>query len=170
MNKINYAKTKVKEIVTVQWQFMLAQWRLFSENPRNIKLIWKNLIELSLVRYLIIGFSSFFLNIIGLKVTILVTGLPDPKANIISMIFVLVFNFLMSNYWTFRAGGGNKLKKLLKYSILALFNYFADITIYGFLAETYDIDTDGPRFIAKVIITAMIVSWNFLLYKLWVFK
>ncbi len=166
MNKINFAKTKVKEIVTAQWQFALTQWQLLRENPRNLKIVFKNVIELSLVRYLIIGFSSFFLNVIGLKVSIALTGLPAEQANIISMIFVLVFNFLMSNYWTFRAGGGDKLKKLLKYSSLAFFNYLADIGLFGLFVTTYDMN----HVIAKVIITAMIVSWNFLLYKLWVFK
>jgi putative flippase GtrA len=72
----------------------------------------------------------------------------------------------MSNYWTFRAGGGDKLKKLLKYSSLAFFNYLADIGLFGLFVTNYDMN----HVLAKVIITAMIVCWNFLLYKLWVFK
>jgi len=73
----------------------------------------------------------------------------------------------MSNYWTFKAGSGAKKKKLGRYLVLFTFNYLFDTALaFPILVNSFNVN----QYVAKILITGMIVAWNFFLYKLWVFK
>ena len=86
-------------------------------------------------------------------------------ANLTSTFLSLFYNFSMSNFWTFKLGKSQQMKKLSKYAILAVLNYlFGNGAMYLFIEYT-----DLNHNLAKVLITLMIISWNFLLYKKWVF-
>jgi putative flippase GtrA len=88
----------------------------------------------------------------------------------------------MQNYWSFKAGSSNTLIKSIKYITLTTFNYL--VNTYGFfvLYRTFEFEnlvyTKIPifpqifpeGFLVKIIITALIMSWNFFLFKYWVFK
>lgn len=144
---------------------------LNSKNPiLKIKLVNKLLgmvLTASFIRYLIIGFSTFFFQIILLYFISTTLGAEKVKANIVSTLICMVYNFLMSNFWTFKAGTKSGGKKLGKYLGLAAFNYIFDtIFAFPFLAITLGIN----QYLVKVIITAIVISWNFILYKLWIFK
>jgi putative flippase GtrA len=72
----------------------------------------------------------------------------------------------MSNFWTFKLGNSQQVKKLSRYALLAVFNYiFGNLAMYGFIEYT-----NINHNIAKAFITITVVAWNFLLYKKWVFK
>ena len=121
----------------------------------------------SFIRYLIIGFSTFFLQIALLYLINVTFGIEKVRANIFSTLIAMVYNFLMSNFWTFKAGTKSGGKKIGKYLALAAFNYIFDTVVaFPFLAGTLGIN----QYLVKVIITAIIISWNFIIYKLWVFK
>ncbi len=121
----------------------------------------------SFIRYLIIGFSTFFLQIALLYFINIPLGLEKIKANIFSTLIAMVYNFSMSNFWTFKAGTKSSGKKIGKYLLLAAFNYVFDTIIaFPFLAGTLGIN----QYLVKVIITGIVICWNFIIYKLWVFK
>lgn len=120
----------------------------------------------SFFRYLLIGTSTF---IIDFGIFNFMSAKMDVKpivANLTSTFLSLFFNFSMSNFWTFKLGNQQNLKKLGKYGSLAVFNYiFGNVAMYGFIEYT-----DLNHNLAKAILTVTVISWNFLLYKKWVFK
>jgi putative flippase GtrA len=131
----------------------------------------RNLISLLLtanfLRYLFIGFSTFFMQIFLLFVLFQLVGMEKQIANIFSSLLAMIFNYIFSNNWTFKAGSEKHAKKIGKYLILAVFNYTFDVVFaFPFLAVTMMINP----YISKVFITAIIVCWNFFIYKFWVFK
>lgn len=119
------------------------------------------------LRYLIIGFTTFAMQIGLLYLFTNTFGFEKIPGNICSTLLSMIFNFTMSNYWTFKAGSHKQAQKLGKYGVLATINYVFDTLIaFPLLAVTLGIN----QYITKVMITAMIVSWNYFLYKFWVFK
>ncbi|HOY46497.1 MAG TPA: GtrA family protein [Candidatus Dojkabacteria bacterium] len=119
------------------------------------------------IRYLIIGFTTFGMQIGLLYLFTQLLGLEKVMGNVFSTLLSVVFNFIMSNYWTFKAGSGAKKKKLGRYLVLFTFNYLFDTALaFPLLVNSFNVN----QYIAKIVITGMIVAWNFFLYKLWVFK
>jgi len=124
-----------------------------------------NVLTISFVKYLLVGFSSFFLEIFLFAILDRFTPIIDLAANITASTITLVFNFTFSNRWTFKAGKANPTK-IKRYAMLAVFNYiFNNVT---FQIVSVQLGVNG--ILTKVLITAAIVCWNFFLYKLWVFK
>ncbi len=120
----------------------------------------------SFFRYLLIGTSTFVIDFGLFNLLSLWVGTRAIVANLISTFISLFFNFSMSNFWTFKLGGGQKLQKLSRYAVLAIFNYiFGNIAMYFFIEYT-----NLNHNIAKALITLTVVAWNFLLYKKWVFR
>jgi putative flippase GtrA len=135
----------------------------------KVKPLWK-LIELllspSFFRYLTIGFSTFFGQIAIFFLLFDVLKIYNTVSNIIAALIGMVFNFLMSNFWTFKAGSGQKGRKLTRYVILACFNYIFGVLAFDFLANQAHIN----EYLTQVIVTAVIICWNYFLYRFWVFK
>lgn len=119
------------------------------------------------IRYLIIGFTTFGMQIGLLYLFTQILAMEKVMGNVFSTLLSVVFNFIMSNYWTFKAGSSAKKKKLGRYLILFTFNYLFDTALaFPLLVNTLNVN----QYVAKILITGMIVAWNFFLYKLWVFK
>ena len=86
-------------------------------------------------------------------------------AMILNQIILLNYNFLLNKYWSFR-NRAMPHKQLVRYLSLAIFNYlFAVGTMYLF---NHILNFDYR--LVRVATIAIMVSWNFLLYKYWVYK
>jgi putative flippase GtrA len=131
-------------------------------------------------RYFIIGASTVLIDFLLLFI-LSEFGINKSIANIFSVTTSVVFNFLMQNYWTFKAGSKNNLTKSLKYLILTGFNYIFNISAFYFIFNKLDFErwffTNFDLFsfipeglITKLIISSLIMCWNYFLFKYWVFK
>jgi len=120
----------------------------------------------SFIRYLLIGTITFVLDF-GLFNLLSITFRTKPIiANLTSTFISILFNFTASNFWTFKLGKKQQLKKLSRYAVLAIFNYFlGNGAMYLFIEYT-----SLNHNLAKAIITMTVMCWNFILYKKWVFK
>jgi putative flippase GtrA len=79
----------------------------------------------------------------------------------------MIFNFVFSNFWTFKAGTQKQTAKIGKYLVIATINYLLDtLVVFPFLTGILKMN----QYLAKILITALIVMWNFFIYKFWVFK
>ena len=125
-----------------------------------------HVLTLSFVRYLIIGFASFGMDFGIFYVLDKYSPIKGIAANLTSTLVTWVFNYLMMNFWTFKAGKNAQRKKMGRYFILATFNYIFNNVIFQIMTVNLGVNS----LITKVIITGLIVCWNFFLYKLWVFK
>jgi putative flippase GtrA len=135
--------------------------------PKIVKKMLETLLSRHFLRYLVIGFTTFFMQIALLYLFTNVFSFDKIPGNICSTLLSMVFNFTMSNYWTFKAGSEKQARKLGRYAVVAAGNYVFDTLLaFPILAVSLGIN----QYVAKILITAMIVSWNFFIYKFWVFK
>ena len=134
-------------------------------NPKLIKMV-DHLVTMNFIRYLIIGFTTLGLDFAFYYLLDKTTHWENIYINMSSTLLSLGFNFYMSNFWTFKAGKKSKMKKMGKYASLALFNYFFTNFFFFIVNVVFGISA----IITKLVATAIIVSWNYFLYKLWIFK
>jgi len=143
----------------------ILAWSFWPAWTRKLLEHW---LTASFIRYLVIGISTFLLQIGLLYIINQLLGVEKVQANLISTLLCLTFNFGFSNFWTFKTDkSSGHAKKIVKYLIIAAFNYVFDTLLaFPFLTLTLLMN----QYLAKILITGLIVLWNFFLYKFWVFK
>lgn len=118
------------------------------------------------MKYAIVGASGFVLDM-GLLIFFKeYFGITALLAVILTQAIVLVYNFSLNKWWSFK----NKEiphKQLVRYATLAAANYgFSVLTMYIFHDRFFGFDYRLVR-LASV---AVMVSWNFFLYNHWVYR
>lgn len=118
-----------------------------------------------LVRYLLVGSLSFVMEWSLLFCFHKVFGLWYLYANSAAFIIVFWLNFLLNRFWSFQSQERFG-RQILLYGILCLVNLGISnlmmFALHGFLKIEV--------MIAKVFAVALIVSWNFILYKKVIYK
>jgi len=132
----------------------------FEENTRTTKL--KVLLGQG-TRYLVVGFSSFAIEYLLFLIPFLALGLHVVLSNVIAISGSSLFNFIMSRSWTFKSTSSLP-RSIVLYLILFSWNQF-----FSSWAILMLVDVGLSALIAKVITMAIIVCWNFLLYRKVVF-
>lgn len=125
------------------------------------------LLQKSVVRYVVVGVSSLAVDYTVLLVLFHVFGVNVAVASIIAMVCGLVVNFMLNKLWSFKAEGGTKqsIKQAVLYGTLVVVN-LAFTSWFASYMLTLHI---GPE-ISKLVSTAIITLWNYILYKLLIFK
>ena len=135
---------------------------------RRIKIVDEMLKKDSLdqfKRYLVIGFSTFFLEYGIFYALHNAAGLYYLVANTTAYVLSFWFNFLLNRYWSFKSKTSLK-KQLFQYLILFSFNLVATNVLMYLLSDIAGIIPE----ISKVLIMGAVVSWNFVLYKKVIYK
>ncbi len=116
-------------------------------------------------KYFIIGFSGLFLDLGTLYILTDLFGILAYISVILNQAIVLTYNFTLNKYWAFR----NKEvphKQMVRYGILATWNYiFSVVAMYIFNSQL-----GYEHKLVRIGSIAVMVSWNFFLYKYWVYK
>lgn len=116
-------------------------------------------------KYFIVGFSGLLIDMGSLVLLKEVFGLWPVLAVIINQAFLLVYNFTLNKYWSFK-NKGMPHRQIVRYLILAGFNYlFGVVAMYIF---NHKLGFDYR--LVRILTIALMVSWNFFLYKYWVYK
>lgn len=117
-----------------------------------------------LIKFLLVGGASFAVDLGLLVLLHEVFGVDLWIATPLAFIASLVFNFALQRSFTFRAQNRRHVS-FLKYLALVVFNVVAiDVIVNAF-------DIWGMSYgIGKVVATVVTTSWNFWLYKVWIFK
>lgn len=116
-------------------------------------------------KYFIIGISGVILDMATLIFFKEIFGWWPVFAVIVNQALLLFYNFTLNKYWSFRSKEFNH-KQILRYLVLACFNYIFSVVVMYVFNHKLNFDY---KFIRLVSI-AIMVSWNFLLYKYWVYK
>jgi putative flippase GtrA len=135
----------------------------------------------TLLRYFIIGLSTVLIDF-SLLFILSEFSIDRSIANIFTVTTSIVFNFLMQNYWTFKVGSRNNVIKSFKYLLLTSFNYVFNISAFYIIFNKLDFETllftnfdlffsfIPEGLITKLLISGLIMCWNYFLFKHWVFK
>lgn len=124
---------------------------------------WHNRKEI--VKYLIVGFSAFAIDYALFAIMHKYFGLWYITASIISQAVTLTYIYVLNRTWSFRSQG-SKRKQVKRFAFLQAWNNVFQI---GALWITVEVIGLMPL-LAKIIVVAIIVSWNFLLYKYFVYN
>jgi len=82
----------------------------------------------------------------------------------LSYLIGVVIVFLLNKYWSFQKFFHTKVQ-ILRYVILVAVNYLVVMFFIYILREYFTV----PYMLAKLAIICLQVTWNFFIYKFWVF-
>jgi putative flippase GtrA len=127
-----------------------------------IKFLWS--MREQFIKYFVVGVSAVVIDVGSLIFFKEILGIAPFIAVLINQIFVLVFVFLLNKYWSF---GGTKYshRQVVRFGIVVAFDYaFAVSAMYVF---NHLLQFDYR--LVRLASIALAVSWNFFLYKYWVY-
>lgn len=116
-------------------------------------------------KFAIVGFTSFF---IDMGVTYLVkekTRYGQYVANTCGFIVAVSFNFTMNRSWTFNSHDQNIQGQFMWYIASMIFGLLISNILIYFFNEKWKINF----YIAKLLATAVVMVWNFVVNNLWIF-
>jgi len=116
-------------------------------------------------KYFIVGISGVFLDLATLIFFKEFFGFNATVAVVCNQILMLTYNFLLNKYWSFK----NKeipQKQIVRYLILAGFNYFFSVGVMYLFNHLVNYDYR----LVRISTIAVMVLWNFFLYKYWVYR
>lgn len=116
-------------------------------------------------RYVIVGLASFVLEYGLFALCLKGLGWSYLAANTLVYPVVCLVNFALNRQWTF-AASGNVLAQALRYLALLAFNLVAGNAVLYLLCDGLGVDA----LIAKIAVMALIVLWNFGIYKWLVYR
>ena len=116
-------------------------------------------------RYFVVGLSGVVLDMASLILFKELFGWLPIFAVIVNQVVILVYIFAMNKYWSFK-NRAMPHKQVVRFLILALFNYCFSVTLMYVFNHKLDFDYRLVR-LASI---ALAVSWNFFLYKYWIYS
>lgn len=117
------------------------------------------------IKYFIVGFSGLFLDVGTLILFKKYFHWSAVMAVVVNQIFLLAYNFCLNKYWSFK----NKEMphyQLVRYFILAGVNYLFSVVMMYIFSQKIGFDYR----LVRILTIALMVSWNFFLYKYWVYR
>lgn len=116
-------------------------------------------------KYFIVGFGSMLLDMGTLILFTEAFGLTPVLSVVLNQMIVLSANFTLNKYWSFR-NQAMPHKQIVRYVTLAVWNYLFSVGAMYIFNGRLGFDYRLVR-IASIVV---MVSWNFFLYKYWVYK
>lgn len=117
------------------------------------------------LRYLVIGFSTFFLEYGIFRALLDLLHVYYLFANTAAYFISFWFNFMLNRYWSFKSTSDIK-RQLMQYLVLFGINLAATnglmFVMTGFLGIIPEI--------SKILVMGAIVCWNFIIYKKIIYK
>ena len=117
----------------------------------------------SVLRYLLIGGSSFVLDFGLLFLLHEALSVPLWLATAVAFLASFAFNYLLQRAFSFTSNSAHG-PALIKYTLLVLFNTVAISLIvsgFDFLGASWEV--------GKIIATALTTLWNYFFYRFWIF-
>lgn len=116
-------------------------------------------------KYFIIGSSGVVLDIATLYFFKEYFDMRPVYAVILNQAIMLNYIFFLNKFWSFGAKGTTH-SQMIRFYILSGFNYAFSVVWMWMLNEEFHVNYLVAR-LANIILS---VSWNFLIYKFWVFR
>lgn len=143
-----------------------------------INKLFKQFVSRQFLKFLIVGFSAFFVDVAGLNL-LLILGLDDfllkntslskdaaiVSCSVVSTTIAITYNFTLQKLWAFESRERTNTKEFSKFIIIQVFNLVVFSTLlFGLL-----ISLNFNPTVAKVCTTVIQMGTSFFLYKYFVF-
>jgi len=122
-----------------------------------------------IIRFIIAGGTAAIVNFSLLYFFTDILGFWYLLSSVLSFAISLFANFCLQKFWTFGDNDKGKnilYKQLTIYVLLALFNLMANTVLMYILVDIFGL----WYMLAQFFIAALIATWNFLVYKFFVFN
>ncbi len=116
-------------------------------------------------KYIAVGGSGVFLDMGTLALFQNIFGVNPTIAVAMNQILILAYNFTLNKYWSFRNKELSR-KQIIRYLALAFANYVISVIVMHYFNEVRHINDK----IVRLATIAVAASWNFVLYKQWVYR
>ncbi|MCX6780807.1 MAG: GtrA family protein [Candidatus Magasanikbacteria bacterium] len=120
--------------------------------------------RIRIARYLLSGFSAVGVDWGTYLICTRLFHLEEFRANILSVLGGALFAFLANKYWSFQQHA-QTIRQTRRFFVLSIFNYL--FQQYGFFIAIRNFHIFD--LLAKAILIGIMVCWNFLIYKYWVY-
>jgi putative flippase GtrA len=130
---------------------------------KTAKFFWS--LKRQFAKYFIIGISSVFIDMAILIFLKEFGGFSPVLAVVFSQLVVILFVFFMNKHWSFGAPTRTH-RQAIRFLSLASFNYFFSLAAMQIGNGVWGFDYR----LVRLATMAMMVLWNFFLYKYWVYK
>ena len=117
------------------------------------------------IKYFIIGLSGVGLDMLLLWLFKEQGKIRAVEAVSLTQIFTLSYNFSLNKYWAFKNKGLNH-KQMIRYLLTASGNYVFSVLFMWVFNEKLGFN----YLIVRLASIAVMVIWNFLLYRFWIFR
>jgi putative flippase GtrA len=124
--------------------------------------LWGERVRIS--KYLISGFSAFGIDWVVYFLATRAFGFDEFISNVFSVLSGATCAFLANKFWSF-SNRENTARQTKRFAALFVFNYLFQQV--GFYIAIHYIGLHD--LLAKVILVGMMVSWNYLIYKYWIY-
>ncbi|MDD5528123.1 MAG: GtrA family protein [Patescibacteria group bacterium] len=116
------------------------------------------------VKYFIVGISAVVIDMSSLIFLKEALGIAPVFAVIANQAVVLIFVFLANKYWSFK-GTALSRGQIIRFAIVVTFDYFFAVAAMYVFNHRLNFDYR----LVRLGSIALAVSWNFFLYKYWVY-
>ncbi len=129
-------------------------------------------------KYFITGMSAFILDLSSLYLLVGQLHISKVLATLINQIILLNYVFFINKWWSFKSVGTTH-RKIVRFYILAASNAAFSVFWMWFFTQVVRLDVllhyvvknkDFDYLIIRTINIVLAVTWNFVLYKYWVYK
>lgn len=134
-------------------------------------------IKIQIFRYLIAGGIAFVVDNGVYNFLVIILNVNHIISNVISFIFGLITNYFISRQWVFNKRNHNLLKDLTLFSLIGVVGLFLSSLIIfllidcGILLKIFSfLSNDAAKAVAKLISSFIVLFWNFIGRKVFVFK
>ncbi|KKQ39014.1 MAG: hypothetical protein US58_C0044G0007 [Candidatus Magasanikbacteria bacterium GW2011_GWA2_37_8] len=143
-----------------------------------LKNLFHYLWEKKFLQYSIVGSSAFVFDFASLVVFKEIFNLDPIMAVALNQILIINYVFFLNKYWSFKSDG-QTVKQMIKFGVLMAWNYvFAILWMWLFtqlISFTLEVNLFGGTrdlwyLVVRLVNILLAVSWNFLLYKYWVYR
>lgn len=117
------------------------------------------------IRYFITGTSGVVLDMATLYAFKEFAHFSPVFSVVCNQIIMLTYIFLMNKYWSFKANG-HAARQMARFYMLAGANYLFSIMWMWLFADLFGVN----YLIARLTNIIFATMWNFVLYKMWVYK
>ena len=118
------------------------------------------------IKFGMIGVLNTIIDIVSFFILNVLLGIYDFVAQILAFIIATINSFLCNKYWTFQKRNPIYKEEVGKYIIVKVCYLTVSLFMLYFFKNTFNLSS----MVAKIPATAMMVGFNYLADKLWVFK
>lgn len=141
---------------------------------RTLHYLWNK----NFLQYFIVGCSAFVLDFLTLIFFREVLGMHPVAAVALNQILAVTYVFLLNKYWSFKSTGQTG-RQVIRFFVLMTFNYLFAIFWMWFFTKHVTVNLhvelwgkvrDLWYLLVRMVNIMLSVSWNFFIYKFWVYK